>query len=373
MTLRSVPLLLAGLAAAGCGAVLNRSDFKALTPVEIAEIKATADAKNETSGKDAAEKPGEASSASPEKTTEPVAGDTAVPMAVAVAPTEKPKATGLFASLFGDSEQANASEPASAVDPAAATPGDNSVGSEPAAADTVLAKVEPTALPAADSVSPAPPEATEEISEAELAGESEADPDKIAVPKPPVDDGLEHDFVNVYTSRPERQQDLFEGLPGVAWKGNLVLASRGPDGDPRGLFDGEVQPYAHYVPGLPRDVVQAANGLLLAHSAINVSCVKPALLGMIRDAERHFSRKVVVTSGYRSPSHNRRVRGALHSQHLYCNAVDLYMPGISRDELARYFYGHPSRGGLGLYCHTKSIHVDTGRRREWRWACRGRG
>lgn len=127
------------------------------------------------------------------------------------------------------------------------------------------------------------------------------------------------------------------------------------------------------MPGLPREVVQAANGLLLAHSAINVSCVKPALLGMIRDAERHFSRKVVVTSGYRSPSHNRRVRGALHSQHLYCNAVDLYMPGIARDELARYFYGHPSRGGLGLYCHTKSIHVDTGRRREWRWSCRGRG
>ena len=49
------------------------------------------------------------------------------------------------------------------------------------------------------------------------------------------------------------------------------------------------------------------------------------------------------------------------------------MPGISRDDLARYLYGHPSRGGLGLYCHTKSIHVDTGRRREWRWSCRGRG
>lgn len=378
MTLRSGLLALATFAMAGCGAVLDSSDFKPLTPVEIAKIKATADADKDTIAEETDAKSADAPLALPDETTKPVAGDAPpVPMAVAVAPADKPKATGLFASLFGESEPADAPTSSLPAEAAAATPSEQPAGTEPAppaasVPETAVASVDPTALPAAGPTAP-PPEENEEISEAELAGENEADPDKIAVPKPPVDDGQEHDFVNVYTSRPERPQDLFEGLPGVEWQGNLILASRGPDGDPRGLFDGEVQPYAHYVPGLPREVVQAANGLLLAHSAINVSCVKPALLGMIRDAERHFSRKVVVTSGYRSPSHNRRVRGALHSQHLYCNAVDLYMPGIARDELARYFYSHPSRGGLGLYCHTKSIHVDTGRRREWRWSCRGRG
>lgn len=375
MKLRPGLLVLLSLAAAGCGAVLDRSEFKPLTPSEIAEIKAKS--VSERGAEQSSDKPADPASAS--QAAKPAAeGTSAPPVAAAVAPEEKPKATGFFASLFGGQPSASAPPTPAQPDPPkppekAAEPTEKAADDTPASAkSTTEAKVEPTAAPESSPPQDQPDDAGE-VSEAELAGEDEADPNKIAVPKPPVDDGLEHDFVNVYTARPERPQELFEGLPGVAWQGNLVLASRGPDGDPRGLFDGEVQPYAHYVPGLPREVVQAANGLLLAHSAINVSCVKPRLLGMIRDAERHFSRKVVVTSGYRSPAHNRLVRGALHSQHLYCNAVDLYMPGIARDELARYFYGHPSRGGLGLYCHTKSIHVDTGRRREWRWSCRGTG
>ncbi|WP_165644930.1 YcbK family protein, partial [Oharaeibacter diazotrophicus] len=201
----------------------------------------------------------------------------------------------------------------------------------------------------------------------------EADPTKIAVPEEPIDDGLEHDFVNVYSSKPDAPVEAIPGLPGVSWEGNLVLASRGDDGDPRGLFGGEDHPFARTVPGIPRQIVQAANGLLLAHSAINVSCIKPDLLGLVRRAEGHFGHKVVVTSGYRSPAHNRRVHGARHSQHMFCNALDLFMPGVARDDLARFFFAQPDRGGIGLYCHTRSIHIDTGRRRQWRWACRGRG
>lgn len=260
-----------------------------------------------------------------------------------------------FLAMFRSAPAPAAAEAAAAVEAAAPT-------DAPAAAATKVA-----ALPPVEDVPP------EEFSEADLAGEVEADPEKIAVPEEPIDDGLEHDFVNVYSSRPDAPAETVPGLPGVTWEGNLVVASRGDDGDAGSLFNDEDHPFARTVPGIPRQVVQAANGLLLAHSAINVSCVKPNLLGLVRRAESHFGKKVVVTSGYRSPSHNKRVRGARFSQHLYCNALDLYMPGVTRDDLARYFFSQPDRGGIGLYCHTRSIHIDTGRKRQWRWSCRKRG
>lgn len=344
-TVRFGLLGLATLSLAGCGAVIDRSDFKPLTPADVARLEAKA--------VPAADQPA------------PTGGKTAADGARPDQPApERPAGAEPAPGLFGADETGSEATSEAPEEPAAA---------EPAA----VAEARPDEAAAASARTEAEADLaaipTDEISEADLAGEEEADPSKIAVPRAPIDGGREHDFVNVYSSTPERPTDLFENLPGVAWQGNLVITSLGPGGDPRGLFGGETQPFSRFVPGMPGSVVQSMNGLLLAHAAINVSCIKPNLLNMIRDAERHFSHRVVITSGYRSPGHNRRVRGALHSQHLYCNAVDLYMPGVARDDLARYFYGHASRGGLGLYCHTKSIHVDTGRRREWRWACKGRG
>jgi len=362
--MRSSVLALAALAVAGCGAIIDRSDFKPLTPADVAKVEAKPIPANTD---DKAPSPAGDTSA---PATPPPAP--AAPAETPAAPAAEQPAPGLFARLFGADKAKD--ETTVAVPPAAADAAKGETA-EPVKADGTATKPDAATIASASAEAEADLDniPADEVSEADLAGEEEADPSKIAVPKPPVDDGREHDFVNVYTSKPERPSDLFENLPGVAWQGNLVITSIGPGGDPNGLFGGETQPFARFIPGMPPGVVQSMNGLLLAHSAINVSCVKPNLLGMIRDAERHFSHRAVITSGYRSPSHNRRVNGALHSQHLYCNAVDLFMPGVARDDLARYFYGHPSRGGLGLYCHTKSIHVDTGRRREWRWACKGRG
>lgn len=120
-------------------------------------------------------------------------------------------------------------------------------------------------------------------------------------------------------------------------------------------------------PGLAR---LAPNGLKVQRETVDVACLKPQLVTMLRTIERHFRRPVVVTSGYRSPNYNRKVNGARKSLHMICAAADIQVEGVSKWELARYARSMPGRGGVGTYCHTKSVHVDVGPDRDWNWRCK---
>ncbi|TKB16007.1 MAG: DUF882 domain-containing protein [Mesorhizobium sp.] len=117
----------------------------------------------------------------------------------------------------------------------------------------------------------------------------------------------------------------------------------------------------------------APNGLLKQNESVDVACLKPSLVRVLKTIEGHFGRKMIVTSGYRDPSRNRRANGAKNSLHMYCAAADIQVPGVSRWELASYVRSMPGRGGVGTYCHTESIHVDVGPERDWNWRCRRRG
>lgn len=121
---------------------------------------------------------------------------------------------------------------------------------------------------------------------------------------------------------------------------------------------------------LPSLTRQAVTGLLIQRPDVDVSCFNPKLVGLLKGAEQHFGKRIVVTSGFRDLAHNTRVGGAPHSQHLSCNAADIQMVGVSKWDLARYFRARPDIGGVGTYCSTASIHVDIGRRRDWNWKCR---
>ena len=87
-----------------------------------------------------------------------------------------------------------------------------------------------------------------------------------------------------------------------------------------------------------------------------------ALLQKIRD---HFGRPVVITSGYRTASHNTRVGGSKSSQHLLGRAADIQVQDT--DPLAVAAYAEslmPGWGGVGRYPvkagRTKGwVHVDT--------------
>ena len=115
-----------------------------------------------------------------------------------------------------------------------------------------------------------------------------------------------------------------------------------------------------------------AHGLRLQTPRVSVSCLPQKLVKSIKSAERHFGRPAVVTSGYRSPRHNRRIGGAKNSMHVRCLAADVQMAGVSKWALATYFRQQPGRGGVGTYCHTTAVHVDLGPQRDWNWRCRRR-
>jgi uncharacterized protein YcbK (DUF882 family) len=161
-------------------------------------------------------------------------------------------------------------------------------------------------------------------------------------------------------------------LPGVR-KTNLFEIKRKSGIDDDSDIDvyedegGSVQ-MAGYAGGLAR---LAPNGLLKQRESVDTACLKPKLVRMLKQVEQHFGKRLIVTSGYRSPAYNKKVRGAEKSQHMYCAAVDVQLPGVNKWELAKYVRAMPGRGGVGTYCHA-SIHIDIGPERDWNWKCGGR-
>ncbi len=134
-----------------------------------------------------------------------------------------------------------------------------------------------------------------------------------------------------------------------------------------------------YEGGEPYQVASAAglarlapNGLLRQTEDVDVACLKPSLVRVLRAIEQHYGRKAIVTSGYRNPDRNRRARGARKSLHMYCAAADVQVAGVGKWELAEFLRSMPGRGGVGTYCHTQSVHIDVGPERDWNWRCRRR-
>lgn len=112
------------------------------------------------------------------------------------------------------------------------------------------------------------------------------------------------------------------------------------------------------------------NGLRVQHSKVQVACLKPGVLRILKQVERRYGKKPIITSGYRSPKGNRRAGGARNSQHIFCKAVDIQVEGVSKWKLAKYIRTLPGRGGVGTYCRTKSVHFDIGSKRDWHHPCR---
>ena len=74
-------------------------------------------------------------------------------------------------------------------------------------------------------------------------------------------------------------------------------------------------------------------------------------LQVLRD---EVNRPIYITSGYRSPEHNAKVKGAKNSQHVQGTAVDLKVQGLKPKEVAPIIErlikeGKMKQGGIGIY------------------------
>src|SRR5690606_1152385 len=91
-------------------------------------------------------------------------------------------------------------------------------------------------------------------------------------------------------------------LPGVRANAGIEITHRSSLADDSDIDANEYDDYASLqlasAPGLAR---LAPNGLRVQRETVDVACLKPELVKMLKTIERHFRRPVMVTSGYRSP------------------------------------------------------------------------
>jgi len=105
-------------------------------------------------------------------------------------------------------------------------------------------------------------------------------------------------------------------------------------------------------------------GVFVAGKNVNTLCLSPALRLAIWEFEGYFGKKIVMSSGYRTPWHNYSVGGAAKSYHTSCMAADFYIPGVPKNKLIAFAKRSGSVGGLGCYPGRKFIHIDV-RGRKW--------
>ena len=91
------------------------------------------------------------------------------------------------------------------------------------------------------------------------------------------------------------------------------------------------------------------------HDGSDTIVVSQDLAEVLEKIRTHFGKPVVINSGYRTESYNKKVGGAAYSQHKYGTAADICISGVTPKQIAAYAETLlPGTGGIGIYgtfCH----------------------
>lgn len=80
------------------------------------------------------------------------------------------------------------------------------------------------------------------------------------------------------------------------------------------------------------------------------------------EIREHFGKSAFITSGTRCKKHNREVGGVSNSYHMTGNAIDIYVQGVSGQELLSYCktFVNNGRARYTYYITGQACHIDTG-------------
>ena len=92
--------------------------------------------------------------------------------------------------------------------------------------------------------------------------------------------------------------------------------------------------------------------------------ISDKLVGLLQNIRNHFGVAVVINSGYRTSTYNKKVGGATNSQHVKGTAADIVVKGVDPLTVGQYVeYIMPDHGGIGVYQTFTHVDVRTSRSR----------
>lgn len=100
------------------------------------------------------------------------------------------------------------------------------------------------------------------------------------------------------------------------------------------------------------------DGAPFPHEVVKNLSILAEQLQVIRD---HFGKPIEITSGYRSPKHNAKIKGAKHSYHTKGMAADIKVQGVEPKEVAAVIKRMMDTGMIrkgGLKAYASWVHYD---------------